>query len=85
MLLGHGVTSDKVTSVFNLVECSLDIGVPGLQLVIGSLLLVQEYYDALESVNFGLNSFINHHVADFLLGSRERDSDKLCKSLKSNP
>ena len=81
LLADHYIAIDQVTSVLNLVQGGLDIVVPRSKFIVNTLFLVQEHHDALKSVDFGMHSLIDHHVANFLLCALHTDAHKLSQPL----
>lgn len=46
---------------------------------------MKEYNNALKTIDLRVYSFVDNHIADFLLSTGKRDTHKLSKALKSDP
>jgi len=46
---------------------------------------VKEYNNALKTIDLGVYSFVDNHIADFLLSTSKWDTHKLSEALESDP
>lgn len=65
-----------MTGLLHLIKECLDIPVPVIEHSLGVLILFLESHLPCKSVDLGLDSMVDHHVADLLLSSVFWDTDK---------
>jgi len=66
-LVERVLSGDQVAGVFDFVQGRFDVLVPRIQFVIGELPFVIEHHNAFQTVDFGGNAFVNHHVTNLSL------------------
>ena len=77
--MDHFLSVNQVASVLNLGEELLDVLVPGLEVLLGALLLLDELDNPLEAVDLGGDALVHDHVAKLGLGAFLRDTDQVAR------
>ena len=75
---------DELASLLDLVKSHFKIVVPSIESIICELLALREDNNTSKSINLGLNSLIDDHIAEFVLCTLDRNTNTLAHASKCN-